>query len=106
MPIRCLKSVSYHSIARRNSATAKNKLDFSPVQLTEIDESLCVQYMHVGPYDDKPSTVSAMHDFAKSQGFVPDFTDARHHREIYLTNPRKSDPAKMKTIVRHPIRIA
>ena len=89
-----------------DAATDKKKLDFSPVRLTEIDEGLCVQCMHVGPYDDEPSTVSAMHDFAKSQGFVPDFTDARRHHEIYLSDPRKSDPAKMKTVVRHPIRIA
>ena len=88
------------------AATAKKKLDFSPVRLTEIDEGLCVQCMHVGPYDDEPSTVSAMHDFAKSQGFVPDFTDARRHHEIYLSDPRKTDPAKMKTVVRHPIRMA
>ena len=89
-----------------DAATAKKKLDFSPVRLTEIDEGLCVQCMHVGPYDDEPSTVSAMHDFAKSQGFVPDFTDARRHHEIYLSDPRKTDPAKMKTVVRHPIRMA
>ena len=89
-----------------DAATAKKKLDFSPVRLTEIDEGLCVQCMHVGPYDDEPSTVSAMHDFAKSQGFAPDFTDARRHHEIYLSDPRKTDPAKMKTVVRHPIRMA
>ena len=86
------------------TATAKKKLDFSPVQLIEIDEGLCVQCMHIGPYDDEPVTVEAMHEFAASQGYVPDFSDVRRHHEIYLSNPRKVDPAKMKTVVRHPVR--
>ncbi len=88
------------------SATAKKRLDFSPVQLLEIDEGLCVQCMHIGPYDDEPATVAAMHEFAESQGYVPDFSDVRRHHEIYLSDPRKADPAKMKTVVRHPVRKA
>ena len=88
------------------TATAKKKLDFSSVQLIEIDEGLCVQCMHVGPYDDEPATVESMHEFAGSQGFVSDFTDVRRHHEIYLSDPRKGDPTKMKTVVRHPIKQA
>lgn len=86
------------------TASAKKKLDFSPVRLIEIDEGLCVQCMHVGPYDDEPATVDAMHEFAASQDYVPDFSAARRHHEIYLSDPRRVDPSKMKTIVRHPIR--
>lgn len=86
------------------AATAKKGLDFSPVQLIEVDEGLCVQCMHVGPYDDEPATVVAMHEFAESQGYVPDINDVRRHHEIYLSDPRKVDPAKMKTVVRHPVR--
>jgi hypothetical protein len=89
-----------------DAATAKKKLDFSPVQFAEIDEGLCVQCMHVGPYDDEPATVAAMHEFAEAQGFVPDFSDVRRHHEIYLSDPRKANPTKMKTVVRHPIRKA
>lgn len=88
------------------TATAKKKLDFSPVRLSEVDEGLCVQCMHIGPYDSEPSTVAAMHEFAASQGYVPDFSDVRRHHEIYLSDPRKSNPAKMKTVVRHPVRKA
>lgn len=88
------------------TATAKKKLDFSPVQLIEVDEGLCVQCMHIGPYDSEPATVAAMHEFAESEGCVPDFSDVRRHHEIYLSDPRKSDPAKMKTVVRHPVRRA
>lgn len=88
------------------TATAKKKLDFSPVQLVEVNEGLCVQCLHVGPYDNEPATVEAMHEFAESNGYAPDFSDVRRHHEIYLSDPRKADPAKMKTVVRHPIRKA
>lgn len=88
------------------AATAKKRLDFSPVQLVEIEEGLCVQCMHLGSYDDEPATVAAMHEFAESQGYIPDFSDTRRHHEIYLSDPRKATPEKMKTIVRHPARKA
>lgn len=87
-----------------NAATAKKKLDFSPVKLIEIDEGLCVQCMHIGPYDSEPATVDAMHSYAESQGFEPDFSDVRRHHEIYLSDPRKANPAKLKTVIRHPIK--
>ena len=85
------------------SATAKKGLDLSSVRLIELDEGLCVQCMHVGPYDDEPATVSAMHEYAQSQGYAPDFSDTRRHHEIYLSDPRKCDPVKTRTVVRHPI---
>ncbi len=88
------------------TATAKKKLDFSPVRLMEISEGLCVQCMHVGPYDSEPATVDAMHAFAEEQGYMPDFSDARRHHEIYLSDPRKANPAKLRTVVRHPVRRA
>lgn len=87
-----------------DTATAKKGFDFSPVRLIEICEGLCVQCMHVGPFDDEPATVAAMHEFAAGQGFAPDFSDTRRHHEIYLSDPRKANPAKMRTVVRHPIR--
>ena len=87
-------------------ATEKKKLDFSAVRLAEIEEGACVQCMHVGPYDNEPATVEAMHEFAEAQGYASDFTDTRRHHEIYLSDPRKVDPAKMKTVVRHPVKPA
>ncbi len=63
-------------------ATRKKKLDFSAVEFMELEEGLCVQCMHLGPYDDEPATVDAMHDFAAAQGYVPDFSDVRRHHEI------------------------
>ena len=87
-------------------ATAKKKLDFSAVELLKVDEGLCVQCMHTGPYDSEPATVDAMHEYATEQGYVPDFSDTRLHHEIYLSDPRKCAPEKLKTVVRHPIKRA
>lgn len=68
------------------------------------NEGLCVQCMHIGPYDNEPATIAAMHDFAAQNGCVPDIADTHYHHEIYLSDPRKCDPGKLKTVVRHPIR--
>lgn len=87
-------------------ATAKKKLDFSAVEFLEVNEGLCVQCMHTGSYDNEPATIDAMHDFAAKQGFVPDFSATRLHHEIYLSDPRKCAPEKLKTVVRHPVRPA
>lgn len=89
-----------------DTAAKKKKLDFSPVERITIDEGSCVQCMHVGPYDDEPATVEKMHRFLEEQGYVPDFSDERLHHEIYLGDPRRGDPAKLKTVIRHPIRKA
>ena len=68
------------------------------------DEGLCVQCMHIGPYDDEPATVALMHAFMEEQGCVLDITDQRLHHEIYLSDARKVAQEKLKTVIRHPIR--
>ena len=88
------------------SATAKKKMDLSPVEFFPCDEGLCVQCMHLGPYDAEPQTAAKMHDFMRRQGYVLDITDTRCHHEIYLSDPRKCDPARLKTVLRHPVRPA
>lgn len=87
-----------------SEATKKKKADFSKVEFMTYDEGLCVQCMHIGPYDDEPSTVSLMHDYIESQGYVLDITDERIHHEIYLSDVRKVPAKKLKTVIRHPIR--
>ena len=69
-----------------------------------LDEGLCVQIMHVGSYDSEPETVKLMDDYLEAEGYVKDINDVRRHHEIYLSDPRKADPSKMKTVIRHPIR--
>ena len=86
-------------------ATAKKKQDFSKVEFFTYDEGTCVQCMHIGSYDDEPSTVEAMHRFMEEQGYVLDITDQRMHHEIYLSDARKVAPEKLRTVVRHPIKI-
>lgn len=77
---------------------------FSDVELFSYDEGLCVQCMHIGPYDDEPETVEQMHRFMEEQGYVVDITESRMHHEIYLSDARRVAPEKLKTVVRHPIR--
>ncbi|MCD7929854.1 MAG: GyrI-like domain-containing protein [Clostridiales bacterium] len=86
-------------------ATRKKKTDFSPVEFLTYDEGLCVQCMHIGSYDEEPTTVHRMHEFMTEQGYELDISDQRLHHEIYLSDPRKTAPEKQKTVLRHPIRL-
>ena len=85
-------------------ASEKKQQDFSPVEFFSWEEGLCVQYMHLGPYDDEPATVAAMEEYAKAHGYVEDFGGDRFHHEIYLSDVRRCKPERMKTVIRHPIR--
>ena len=85
-------------------AARKKKTDFSKVEFLPYDEGECVQCMHIGSYDEEPATIAAMHAYAKQNGYELDITDARYHHEIYLSDPRKCDGSKLKTVVRHPIK--
>ena len=85
-------------------ATKKKKTDFSKVEFFTYDEGLCVQCMHIGPYDDEPATVELMHNFMEEQGYELDITDERMHHEIYLSDARKVAQEKLKTVIRHPIK--
>lgn len=87
-----------------SEATRKKKADFSKVEFLTYNEGLCVQCMHVGPYDDEPATVAQMHAYAEQNGYKPDVTDTRYHHEIYLSDARKVAPEKLKTVIRHPIK--
>lgn len=87
-------------------ATVKKKTDFSAVEFFSYTDGLCVQCMHIGPYDDEPATIRKMEDFANEQGYVFDHTPARRHHELYLSDARKTAPEKLKTVIRIPIRKA
>lgn len=87
-------------------ASRKKQEDFSAVEFFTWQEGLCVQCMHIGPYDTEPETVEKMERFIAEQGYLPDFSDNRYHHEIYLGDPRRAAPGKLKTVLRHPIRKA
>lgn len=82
----------------------KKKQDFSRVEFLTYDEGLCVQCMHLGSYDDEPVTLSLMYKYMSENGYELDITDKRYHHEIYLSDPRKCDVSKLKTVIRNPIK--
>ncbi len=86
-------------------AAKKKKEDFSKVEFFTYREGLCVQCMHIGSYDDENATVQLMNEYVDQKGYVIDITDKRHHHEIYLSDPRKVDVDKLKTVIRHPIKL-
>jgi hypothetical protein len=82
----------------------KKGLDVSRVELFSFEEGDCVQIMHIGSYDDEPATIKLMDAFALNNGWQLDFSATRLHHEIYLSDPRKTAPEKLKTVIRHPVR--
>ncbi|HUV89890.1 MAG TPA: GyrI-like domain-containing protein [Anaerolineae bacterium] len=72
---------------------------FSRLRFESFQEGLCVQIMHVGPYAEESATIARMHAFAQENGYR---LCGKHH-EIYLGDPRRASPEKMKTVLRHPI---
>lgn len=68
-----------------------------------IDEGLCVQMMHIGPYSTEPATIKKMEDFIEQEGLQDKLGSGGKHHEIYLSDPRKSKPQSMKTVLRHPV---
>jgi hypothetical protein len=75
----------------------------SKLRLEHFEEGLCVQTMHIGPYTTEPATVERMRAFAQENGYRDCVGRGGKHHEIYLGDPRKADPAKLKTVLRHPV---
>ncbi len=69
------------------------------VRLEQLREGLCAQVMHVGPYADESPTIAALRAFIKAEGCRP----VGKHHEIYLSDPRRTPAAKMKTVIRQPM---
>ncbi len=65
----------------------------------EIHDGLAAQFLYIGPYSDEGPYIEEMHKYVKDQGYK--LRD--RHREIYLSDPRRASPEKLKTIIRHPI---
>lgn len=85
-------------------ATNKKKLDCSSAEFLTIDEGLCVQIMHIGPFEDEPESIAMMDAYLVENGYENDFTSTRLHHEIYLSDPRRVSKEKWKTVIRHPIK--
>ena len=82
----------------------KKELDPTAARLETLDEGLCVQCMHLGPYDEEPATVAKLENYIQEKGLINNIGPERHHHEIYLSDPRKGDPAKRKTVLRIPVK--
>ena len=86
------------------TASRKKKLDCSKAEFLTVEEGLCVQIMHVGPFDDEPRSVALMDAYLRENGYENDLSAERLHHEIYLSDARKVPADKWKTVIRHPIR--
>ena len=86
------------------TASKKKKMDCSSAEFLAVDEGLCVQIMHIGPYDDEPASVALMDRFLDENGYENDLSASRLHHEIYLSDARKVAPESRKTVIRHPIK--
>jgi hypothetical protein len=85
----------FEEAAERRPLPAAAKVSLEP-----FEEGLCAQVLHVGPYSAEKPTIEALHAFIAEQGCEP---HGRHH-EIYLGDPRRTAPEKLKTILRQPCR--
>lgn len=86
------------------TATKKKKLDCSSAEFLNIDEGLCVQMMHLGPFDDEPASIALMDEYLAENGYINDLSSTRLHHEIYMSDARRVAPEKWKTVIRHPIK--
>lgn len=85
-------------------AAEKKQQDFSPVEFFDWEEGLCVQCLHLGPYEEEPATLAAMEAYAGAEGFAIDLGGERLHHEIYLSDPRRCRPERRKTVLRQPVK--
>lgn len=103
--IRVLEFVTEEVFAwAKEEAQRKKRIDTSLAELITVSEGLCVQCLHIGSYNEEPATVAKMDHYRMEQGYENDISDRRRHHEIYLSDPRKVSPERMKTVIRHPVR--
>ncbi len=78
----------------------KDNPALSKIQFESFQEGLCMQIMHIGPYDEEPWTIEKMQTFAQEQGYI---LRGQHH-EIYLGDPRQCKPERLRTILQYPVK--
>ncbi|MFU8771064.1 MAG: GyrI-like domain-containing protein [Anaerolineales bacterium] len=85
--------------ARQHLQKKKDNPAIEKLRLERFHEGLSIQTMHIGPYSEEPATVVRMESYARENGYVM----RGCHHEIYLGDPRRAQPEKLKTILRHPV---
>ncbi|TLG76561.1 transcriptional regulator [Culicoidibacter larvae] len=89
--------------AKLEAAKKNPDFDYSKVRLETFEEGLCVQMLHVGPYADEPETMAVIDAFIEANGLINQTANERKHHELYLSDPNRSAPEKLKTILRVPV---
>lgn len=84
-------------------AAKKKHIDTSLAEMLTYEDGRCVQCMHLGSYDDEPATTARMQQFCAENGLRFAASDSRLHHEIYLSDPRKTPPERLKTVIRIPV---
>jgi len=90
--------------AKEKLSRKKPGLDLRKARFLRWEEGLCAQVLHIGPYDAETETIDKLSEFIEKEGYTADFSDTRRHHEIYLSDPRRTAPEKLKTVIRHPVR--
>ena len=83
----------------------KPDVDISGVRLSRWTEGCCVQMMHVGPYATEQHSIEQMHQWMEENGYVDASGLTRKHHEIYLSDPRRTAPERLRTVLRLPVRM-
>ncbi|MCI8415995.1 MAG: hypothetical protein HFI33_00615 [Lachnospiraceae bacterium] len=90
-------------IAKNAFQKKRPNLPLHRVRLCSYTEGLCAQVMHVGSYDAEPETIERLKSFIQKKGCALDINQERKHHEIYLGDPRRTAPEKLKTVIRLPV---
>ena len=99
-------AITHELFEEAREQVRKKKGDFlslSNVRLADFEEGMCVQIMHIGPYATEPATVEVMRAYALENGYRDNVGPNGKHHEIYIGNPLKAAPEKLKTVLRHPL---
>lgn len=80
----------------------KELVGLDRVRLVRFNEGLCGQLLHIGPYSAEGPNIERLHAFIRTEGYTFDGRMQKHH-EIYMSDPRRTVPAKWKTIIRQPV---
>lgn len=91
------------NLALDKCKSKKPNLNFSSARFERFQEGLCVQAMHIGPYDDEIRTINKIYKYIEDNSLVNATSNIRKHHEIYLSDPRRTSAGKLKTILRFPV---
>jgi hypothetical protein len=87
-----------------NEVTNNKNINTEKIKYIKIKEGICVQCLHIGSFDEEQKTITIMEKFMEENNLVNDINKERHHHEIYLSDFRKVEREKLKTVLRIPVK--